>query len=189
MAQYLTQQDVADYGPNLVDFAQRAAVHAVAPHLQNLETQNYELQQRLAVEARHRLDAAVERAIPNYKELDQHPDWHAWLLGVDNLSGKVRQSLLNEAKASGDAARCVAFFRSFFARPPAPGQEASPAYGGARSSPNGPIYSADQIKRLYRQHQQGAYAGREAEWARQEADIFRAQREGRVTGGKDVQGK
>jgi hypothetical protein len=32
---------------------------------------------------------------------------------------------------------------------------------------------------------QGAYNGREAEWARLEADIFRAQREGRVTGGVD----
>jgi hypothetical protein len=31
-------------------------------------------------------------------------------------------------------------------------------------------------------HRKGAYAGREAEWARQEADIFAAQREGRVQG-------
>jgi hypothetical protein len=28
---YLTQADVQNYGPELVDFTQRAAVHAVAP--------------------------------------------------------------------------------------------------------------------------------------------------------------
>jgi hypothetical protein len=38
-------------------------------------------------------------------------------------------------------------------------------------------------------HRQGAYAGREIEWVRQEIDIFRAQREGRVLGGVTVAGK
>ena len=52
MANYLTQEDVQNYGSDLVDFAQRAAAHAVAPHLQNLEQQNAELQRRLAKEAR-----------------------------------------------------------------------------------------------------------------------------------------
>jgi hypothetical protein len=53
------------------DFAQRAALHAVGPHLQASEQQNLELQNRLAREARARLDAAVERAVPNYREIDQ----------------------------------------------------------------------------------------------------------------------
>ena len=55
------------------DFAQRAALHAVAPHLQASEQQNLELQNRLACEARARLDAAVERAGLNYREIDQDP--------------------------------------------------------------------------------------------------------------------
>ena len=50
MPQYLTQEDVQSDGPDLVDFAQRAAVHAVSPHLQHLEAQNQELQARLARE-------------------------------------------------------------------------------------------------------------------------------------------
>ena len=62
------------------DFAQRAALHAVAPHLQNLVQQNAELRQRLAIEARHNLDAEVERAVPNYREIDQDLRWHRWLL-------------------------------------------------------------------------------------------------------------
>ena len=82
------------------DFAQRAALHAVAPHLQASEQQNLELQNRLAREARARLDAAVERAVPNYREIDQEPRWHNWLRSVDPLSGRVRQTLLDEAIAS-----------------------------------------------------------------------------------------
>ncbi|MGB9317977.1 MAG: hypothetical protein WCB62_23605, partial [Pseudolabrys sp.] len=54
-------------------------MHAVAPHLQASEQQNLELQNRLAREARARLDAAVERAVPNYREIDQDPRWHQWL--------------------------------------------------------------------------------------------------------------
>ena len=46
-----------------------------------------------------------------------------------------------------------------------------------------------QITQLYSLHRRGAYAGREAEWARQEADFYTAQREGRVLGGFDVSGK
>ena len=76
------------------DFAQRAALHAVAPHLQASEQQNLELQNRLACEARARLDAAVERPVPNYREIDQDPRWHNWLRSVDPLPGRVRQTRL-----------------------------------------------------------------------------------------------
>ena len=82
------------------DFAQRAALHAVAPHLQASEQQKLELQNRLAREARARLDAAVERTVPNYREIDQEPRWHNWLRSVDPLSGRVRQTLLDEPIAS-----------------------------------------------------------------------------------------
>jgi hypothetical protein len=60
MTNYLTQNDVDNYGHDLINVTQRAALHAVAPHLQNLEQQNSDLRQRLAVEARHRLDQALE---------------------------------------------------------------------------------------------------------------------------------
>jgi hypothetical protein len=48
-------------------------LHAVARHLQASEQQNLEPQNRLSREARARLDAAVERAGLNYREIDQDP--------------------------------------------------------------------------------------------------------------------
>src|SRR6476620_10523834 len=111
--QFLTEKDVQDYGSDLVDFAQRAAVHAVGPHIENLQNQNYALRDRLAQEARRNLDQRVAALLPDYAERDQDPRWHDWLRQRDNLSGRVRQELLNDAIASTDAHRVVAFFRTF----------------------------------------------------------------------------
>jgi hypothetical protein len=205
--QYITDQDVKDYGTDLLSFAQRAAADAVAPRFQSLEQQNQALQRQLAEEARARMDMRVERDVPNYREIDNDPRWHQWLLGIDQLSGRVRQTLLDEAVSAADAPRAVSFFKSFLRDeevtghrgsassqqviPPreaamsleslaAPGR-ARPTTGGESSvSPDRPIYTPASIQQLYRMHQKGAYFGREAEWARQEADIFAAQREGRV---------
>src|SRR5262245_1295507 len=101
MANYLTQDDVYNYGGDMLDMSQRAALHAVAPHLQNLEHQNAELRHHLAREQRHRLDQQVEAAIPNYREIDNDPRWHAWLRGLDLLNGRVRQYLLDQAISAG----------------------------------------------------------------------------------------
>ena len=152
-------------------------MHAVAPHLQNLEQQNADLRQRLAVEARHSFDQRVERAVPNYREIDRNPRWHRWLLSLDPLSGCARQQPLNQAIVGSDANRVISFFRGFLQVDQATGQASLPASGRARS-PNKPVYARAQIA-----HRRGAYAGREAEWARQEADFYTAQREGACSAG------
>ena len=192
MAAYLTRSDLDNYGSDLVDFAQRAALHSVAPALDQIQQQNAELRQRLAIEARRNLDQRVEAAVPNYREIDRDPHWHRFLLTVDPYTGRIRQELLNDAIAHSDAGRVVAFFRSFLRENQATDHTA--VSGRARSAPasvrsDKPIYTREQIAKFYEQHRRGAYAGREAEWARQEVDFFRAQREGRVRGGTDVHGK
>ena len=182
VANYLTEQDLQDYGSDLINLTQRSALHAVAPALQDLQQANAELQQRLAIEARRNMDAAVERQIPNYKEVDRDPRWHRYLLEPHPLSGRPRQQWLNDAIASGDANRVVAFFREFM-RGAGSTQPAAAAPGRAGSASSGkPVYTPAQIGELYARHRKGEFAGREAEWARIEHDFFRAQREGRVQG-------
>jgi hypothetical protein len=64
------------------------------------------------------------------------------------------------------------------------------APGRARLASSGkPIYTRDQITKLYDQHRRGAYVGREAEWARLEVDMIRAGAEGRILNPVDVAGK
>jgi hypothetical protein len=150
----------------LLDVTQRAAMQAVAPHLHNLEQQNAKLRSRLGKEARHRLDQQVEAAVPNYREIDRDPAWHRWLLGIDSLTGRPRQTLLNDAISHGSAPRVREFFMRF--QRDAGGTPANSAayYGQHARSSGGPIYTRDQIAKLYDQHRRGAYRGRETEWAR-----------------------
>jgi hypothetical protein len=198
MTQYLTQQDVNDYGAELLDVSRRAALDATAPYLQQLQNQNAalwhdnaDLRARQAREARRALDQRVEAAIPNYRVFDQDPRWHSWLSSIDPMSGRVRQQWLDEAIASGDTRRVVAFFKKFEAEPASNFRngsfngdrvsERAPSRARRRSAaPGETVYTNDSIRRLYEAHRRGAYTNREDEWSRIEADIFRAQREGRV---------
>ena len=81
------------------------------------------------------------------------------------------------------AHRAIAFFREFQGEDGGIHQASSPTYNrGARSYYGKPTDTREMIGQLYEAHRKGPYVGREAEWARQEADIFAAQREGRVAG-------
>jgi hypothetical protein len=205
---YVTPEDEQNYGRDLIDFTRRAATEVITPKLMEIEQQNAELQRRLAIEARRSMDQRVEQAVPNFREIDRDPRWHSWLRGVDLLSGRVRQQLLNEAIAAADAPRAISFFRGFqqeetatghlepapVSRQAAPPREpaiplaslavpgrARPSTGGDASlPPEKPTYTRAQIAQLYSAHRKGAYVGREAEWARQDADIIAAGREGRI---------
>jgi len=108
---YLTQEDLQNYGTDLIDFSQRAAHHALAPQLEYMRQQNANLQQQLARESKARLDLALDAAIPNWREINQNPHWLQWLRQVDSLNGRTRQELLNDATAAGNAFRVIAFLK------------------------------------------------------------------------------
>jgi hypothetical protein len=175
MAQYLSAQDYADYGSDLVTFAKKAALESVAPHIENLQNQNYALRDHLAQESRRSLDLRVAALVPDYLSIDQRPDWHNWLRGTDSLSGQPRQSLLDNAIANRDAHRVANFFRQFQREAGAGG--ASPS-SGQQSFPSGRIYSRADIAKIYDSHRRNRYS--EAQWKQLEADIFAAQRAGRI---------
>jgi hypothetical protein len=181
MSNYLTEQDVQNYGSDLIDFSTRAAAHALSPHLAALEQQQQQLRQQVAREQRARLDVAVEAAVPNFREIDRDPEWHRYLLGVDTLSGRVRQVLLNDAIAAGDAARVIQFFRQYQNS----GETAGQTHGQTRRqtragapSGNAQVYTNAMIADLYSRHRKGELTG--PQWDAIEADIFRAQAEGRM---------
>jgi hypothetical protein len=176
MSNYLTQADVENYGSDLIDVAQRAAMHTVAPHLQGLQQQNNLLQRQLAKEQRHRMDQAVEAAIPNFREIARNPRWHRWLLGIDLLTGRVRQTLLDNAIAEGSAHRAIAFFRQFLQEDGGTQQASSASSNQQRLGRQ--IYDRALIGRLYEARRRGQF--NDVDWNRIEQDIFDAQKSGRV---------
>src|SRR5262245_31460585 len=178
----VTEKDAQDYGHELIDLNRRVALEAMAPHLQAMHQENAYLQQRLHDEAKRRLDQQLEMAVPDFREINNNPRWHNWLRGIDVLSGRVRQSLLNEAVAAANAPRVISFFRSFLneeratghiapapypqqAVPPPPREPAVPlaayaAPGRLRPAngedtlipPEKPIYTRADIARYYALH-------------------------------------
>src|SRR5262249_26758124 len=113
MTAWLTQKDVEDYGHDVLDLAQRAALHATASELQRIHDQNEVLRQQLAQEQRRGLYRSLDTMVPNWREIDRDPRWLEWLRGRDVLSGEIRQRLLDEAIARGDARRVINFFQGF----------------------------------------------------------------------------
>ena len=156
------------------------------------------------------MDIAVAAAVPNYQDIDQNPRWHQWLMGVDLLSGRVRQQLLNEAVTAGATGRVIGFFKGFLAEevatghiepPPQPGLTSQsppatpavdlaslvapgrprPASGvDATLPPEKPFYTRKNITQNYDMKRRGAFVGRQAEWDRLEQDMIAAGREGRI---------
>jgi hypothetical protein len=187
MAAWLTQKDVDDYGHDVLDLAQRAALHAMTPELQRIDHQNAELRQQLAAEQRRGLYQTLDAQLPNWKEIDNDPRWRQWLLFSDPLNGRPRQSLLNEAIAQGNATRVLSFFRGFLAEAGQSPQRQPPPQAGTLGG-GGRTYTRAEINRLHawRRNRITRSGGRlpaeeEAAWARQEADIVAAAREGRIS--------
>ena len=144
--------------------------------------------------------------VPEWVQINHHPVFHQWLAEPDRYTKRPKQELLSEAFSRHDSETVLTFFQDFLSEasgPPAtqqPSPAPSPVQNGnggqpslldyaapgrARSEPQPlppgkPTYTRHQMQRFYDDVRRGAYRGREADQAAIEADIFRAQHEGRI---------
>lgn len=146
-------------------------------------------------------------AVPNWEELNGDQGFLEWLDQVDPFSGYKRGALLNQAYKSHDGPRVVAFFSGYLKEhavvtPPAvPAIPAAPAPAaqtqkrleqfvapgtpktGAASTQDGSgkrVWSRAEIGSFYSDVQAGRFKGTPDQRKALEADIFAAQREGRI---------
>jgi hypothetical protein len=210
--EFVTPEDRQNYGDELLDLVARGARQAVEPELNELKQTADSLRQQLTKAGQQGVVEALNRALPNWRDINQDPRFKNWLRLRDIYSGGVRQALLNAAFQAADAPRVVAFFQGFVTdeaatghaelNPPAPQQpnaaparqpavplsslaapgRARPASGNSSMPADKPIFTRIQISKFYSDVRKGVYAGREAEKDRQEKEIFSAQRDGRVRG-------
>lgn len=206
----LTEEDVQTYGPDLVNMVQRAAVQAVSPELAAVKEENNQLRQTVTQSQRASVHQVLDAKVPEWRQLNRDPRFLKWLSLPDIYSGQLRRNMLNSAFQAAHAPRVVAFFQGFLNEEAATGHVEAPVAGQqqvptpaprqaavelmtlaapGRPSPAGgqppiaadkPIYTRAQIAEFYRHVREHRYAGREPEKSRIEADIFAAQREGRV---------
>jgi len=175
---YLTQDDRANFGDELIDLSMRAARHALTPEMARLQEDNERMRMQLAREVKRNLDQALDAAGVPWREVDRSPRWLAWLQGRDPLSAQTRKSLLDAAVARADARAVIALFQAFLQEEGAPGQ---PGQAGSRPAATGnQIYTRQQILQMARQRQKGLIS--DEQWRRWEFELCRASAEGRVVG-------
>jgi len=205
----ITDNDLEEYGDS-IDVMRRVTreeVSSVSQKIADMERMLQQLQTSVVPrveQVAHRQAASAEqafwsdltRAVPAWKEINDNPQFHEWLLEVDPLSGMSRQDYLASAQQNLDANRVAAFFSTWesqngqasaqpnrtasdeLQKQVAPGKGRSG--GSAAQGSNVKTYSPADIKKFFDDVRKGVYKGREAERDKIERDIFAAQGEGRI---------
>jgi hypothetical protein len=149
------------------------------------------------------LDMLTEH-VPKWQELNEDQGFLEWLDQVDPFSGHKRGALLDQAYKAHDGPRVVAFFSGYqkehaaVTPPPPPAAQAQPAAqpqrkledlvapgtpkSGAAVAPDGSgkrVFTRADISKFYADCTAGRYKD-PAKRAAMEAEIFAAQREGRI---------
>jgi len=208
----ITDRDQEEYGESLdvmrrvtreelIPVAQKIAqIDRILQQLQiNVVPQVNNLAQRQAVNSEQQFWTELTTYIPNWRDINNAPDFQSWLLEIDPLTGISRQTILEDAQRNLDVRRVGNFFRSWMEltgqanvaqntnrqaaaseleRQVTPGRSRNT---GTPTNSNAKNYTPEDIKIFFNDVRQGKYKGREAERDRIERDIFAAQRENRIT--------
>lgn len=161
-------------------------------------------EQSTAARRRAELEATLDEKIPNWRDINIAPEFHSWLALPDLYSGAIRHQLLSAAYEQGNTPRVLAFFKGFLSdeaatAPAVPEPHLADAPSGkiplenfaapgraktAAAPPSAPAekptFTRAQIAKFYADSAAGKYRGLEAEKNRIEAQIFEAERDGRI---------
>jgi hypothetical protein len=209
----VSDKDVEEYGESL-EVMRKVSREEYVPMIQkiaqleqtiqrlqsNVVPQVQSLTQRQAVSTEQQFWAQLSQAVPNWKAINDDPDFQTWLLQADPLTGISRQAILEDAQRTFDVSRITNFFRvwmeitgqatvaqntqrnvsgSELQRQVAPGRGRNNGNATATGA-TGKTYTPDDIRAFFDAVRSGKYKGREQERDRLERDIFAAQREGRI---------
>lgn len=137
---HLKPEDVESYGEDFIRVMQNAArdvaANEISPELEKLRAENAALKQQLGGVSQRTARTEVERTeaflnqqVPNWKQVNEDPEFLRWLSETDMFTGMPRQRLLDEAGKSNDGPRIAAFFTGYLNQTQAlrGHQEAAPA--------------------------------------------------------------
>ena len=188
----------------------KKAKEELAPIIKGYEAKIAELEKKLdgvngvvAQDVHAKLMGTLDEKLPTWRELNTNEEFLNWLRLPDPFSGAIRHDMLKAAYAAGNASRVLAFFNGFLAEEaavaPAKGDPDVPtekvakvplaklaAPGRAKTAAGNsapaekPIFTRAQIASFYADVANGKYRGKDADKNKFEAQIFEAQREGRI---------
>lgn len=205
----VTDKDVEEFGEETIDVVRRAAREEYVPALEkiaqleqtiqqlqsNVVPQVQSVLQNQAASTDQQFWAGLQHHVPNWREVNNNPLFHKWLLEYDPLTGVKRQNILEDAQRRYDLPRVVAFFNTWIGMNGngnnansssskldsqiAPGRSRG-AGNSANTSQQNRTYTPRDIEMFFNDVRMGKYKGKEAERDRIERDIFAAQKDGRI---------
>ena len=179
-------------------------MEAQARKIAELEKKLQGVNNVVAQDSHGKLLSNLDEKLPNWRDLNTKEEFLSWLKLPDPFSGAIRHDMLKAAYAAGNSSRVLAFFNGFLAEEaavaPAPGDSddvptetvakvplaklAAPGRAktaaGNSAPAEKPYFTRAQISQFYADAANGKFRGRDADKNRMEADIFAAQREGRI---------
>lgn len=123
----VTDEEVREYGPDLIDMFRRVAreehqtltgeidrrIQPVQQRIDRVAGAVESTSQRVAQSNRQTVLDALAQAVPNWEAMNDDPLFLEWLGQSDPFTGKERGALLTEAYEAFDAPRVVAFFTGY----------------------------------------------------------------------------
>jgi hypothetical protein len=201
-ADLVTDEDVQNYGEDLINVQRKIAREAAAEtrgELEKLRADNEALREQLNTTDGKVSEASFEtklnRLVPDFDQINASPEWIAWLNEVDPILRAPRMSVAQDAYARGDA-DAVAYYVSMFKdlKPAEPevtaadrelAQQIQPnrtaATTAAKTAPQGRVYSNKDISEMFKRIIELGNRGQHAEATKLEAEIDAAYLDGRVT--------
>jgi hypothetical protein len=197
-------RDVEAFGQDMIDMVQRYAQQTFKALSDEFGTRAAALEGRVeklegtvrgvSVRTDETLEkqfyAALNKAVPDWQQINQSEEWLNWLSEVDPIYGIARQAALDHAHGKFDVDRVVATFMQFKQSRPAKPSQALASQQAPSSSGAGTqvvqivepkqLISSKFVSKFYADQFKGRYRGREAEAARIEEQINQAAAEGRI---------
>ncbi|MEE9366646.1 MAG: hypothetical protein V3W44_08175 [Dehalococcoidales bacterium] len=120
----ISQEEIDQFGPDLVDLIRRVATDAAKPVVEagvapvkkdmtQVRESTSQVQNSMAQSARKRLFATLAEAVPGWEQQNEDPEFLQWLDEVDPFSGAKRGILLTHAFNASDTGRVIALFKGF----------------------------------------------------------------------------
>lgn len=206
----ITPEEANDYGEDFLKVVGKKAREELAPVINSYKAEIDRLKKQLEgvsgvfqQDAQKKLLSSLDDKLPNWRQMNTDQQFLDWLSLPDPYSGAIRHDMLKAAYAQGDAHRVLAFFNGFLAEEAAvapanaepeigtttvpkvplqnlaaPGRAKTAAASTAPAEK--PFFTRAQIAAFYADVAAGKFRGRDADKNKAEAEIFSAQREGRI---------
>lgn len=205
----VSEQDVQAFGADQIDLCRRVAsdvcqqiavpyieqrLQEIVQSLRGVAAQVDQVHGTQVKSDQERFEDALTATVPNWRQLDTLPEFHAWLEEAHPEMGVPRRVGFVAAVRDRDAVRAGRQFQLFDTQvmhAPAPvdprqvalAQQVAPARNAASQPHAAPVvrmWTPEQITAFYSDVRKGVFRGREAEQLALESDISAATVEGRI---------